>query len=121
MMLGFGAALAGIPLPAVEPVVAASVVVLGLLALLALPVPTAAGMAIVGVFALFHGHAHGGELGAASGLSFMAGFGIATVLLHGAGLMIGLVAQAFLQRGRLAARAAGGLTALAGLSLLAGA
>ncbi len=120
MMAGFALALMNVGLPFVEPAVAASVVVLGLLALVALRVPVPAGMALVGVFALFHGYAHGGELGAAGAWPFMAGFAIATALLHGAGLAVGL-GLARLARGGLIARIAGGLTALAGLWLLAGA
>ncbi|HHZ10979.1 MAG TPA: HupE/UreJ family protein, partial [Rhizobiales bacterium] len=72
MMLGFALALAGLGLPFVEPVIAASVVVIGLLTLVALQVPTQIGMAMVGFFALFHGYAHGGELGEAGALSFCA-------------------------------------------------
>ena len=121
MMLGFAAALAGIGLPFVEPTIATSVVVLGLLALIALQVPVVAGMAVVGFFALFHGYAHGGEMGEASSLSFTTGFALATALLHAVGLGVGLAGNALSHRGRIAARIAGGLTALAGLWLVAGA
>ena len=53
---------------------------LGLLALVALQVPVVVGMVVVGFFALFHGHAHGGELGEATSQSFMIGFALATAL-----------------------------------------
>ncbi len=118
MMAGFAAALAGAPLPFVEPVIAASVVVLGLLAFVALQVPTYVGMATVGFFALFHGYAHGGELGEAGALPFMAGFALATAILHGIGVAIGLGAARF--GGAFVTRLAGGLTALRGLWLFAG-
>lgn len=118
MMAGFAAALVGAPLPFVEPVIAASVVVLGLLALVALQVPTYVGMAMVGFFALFHGYAHGGELGETGALPFMAGFALATAVLHGIGVAIGLGAARF--GGALVTRLVGGLTALAGLWLFAG-
>ncbi|MGB3487149.1 MAG: HupE/UreJ family protein [Xanthobacteraceae bacterium] len=118
MMAGFAAALVGAPLPFVEPVIAASVVVLGLLALVALQVPTYVGMAMVGFFALFHGYAHGGELGEAGALPFMAGFALATAILHGIGVAIGLGAARF--GGTLVTRLVGGLTALGGLWLFAG-
>ena len=121
MMLGFAASLAGIGLPFVEPVIAASVVVLGLLALVALQVPTPVGMAVVGFFALFHGYAHGGELGEAMSVPFMVGFALATVLLHAAGVGIGFAGNALSHRGRIAARIAGGVTALGGLWLVTGA
>lgn len=119
MSLGFLAALGGFHLPFVEPAIAASVVVIGLLALVALQVPTAIGMAVVGFFALFHGYAHGLELGGASGLAFMGGFVAATALLHGAGVALGLGIGG--RAGRIVARLAGGLTALGGLWLVTGA
>jgi len=88
-MLAGGAALgmAGAALPAVEAAVAASVVVLGLLAALNKRVPVAAGMALVGLFAVFHGHAHGAEMPeAAQPLHYALGFTAATALLHVAGI-----------------------------------
>jgi urease accessory protein len=123
MTAGFVAALGGLGLPFVEPAIAASVVAIGLLALVALQVPIAVGMIVVGFFALFHGYAHGLELGGASGLAFMAGFVAATALLHGAGVALGLGIGSVVggQAGRIAARVAGGLTALGGLWLVAGA
>lgn len=122
MLAGFAAALAGAPLPFVEPVILASVVVIGLLAAVALRVPVAAGMAMVGFFAFFHGHAHGGELGSAGALSFCIGFGLATALLHSAGVGLGLGLGRLIggDAGRLATRIAGGLTALGGLWLAVG-
>ena len=121
MMIGFGAALAGIGLPFVEPAIAASAVVLGLLALVAWQVPVVVGMVVVGFFALFHGHAHGGELGEATSQSFMIGFALATALLHAVGLGIGFAGNALPQRRRVVARIAGALTALGGFWLVAGA
>jgi urease accessory protein len=119
MALGFAAALLAVPLPLVEPVIAASVVVIGLLALVALQVPTVAGMVMVGFFAFFHGYAHGGELGEAGALAFCAGFAISTALLHalgiGVGICVGRIAGG--PAGRLTTRIAGGLTVLGGLWL----
>lgn len=122
MMLGFATALAGLGLPFVEPVIAASVVVIGLLTLVALQVPTAVGMVMVGFFAFFHGYAHGGELGDAGALPFLAGFAIATALLHAVGVGIGLAASRLTgtSAGRWFTRALGGLTALGGLWIVAG-
>lgn len=122
MMVGFAVALAGLGLPFVEPVVAASVVVIGLLVLVALQVPTRVGMAMVGFFAFFHGHAHGGELGDAGALSFCAGFAVATALLHGAGVGMGLGVSRLAggPLGRTLTRAAGALMALGGLWIAAG-
>lgn len=123
MALGFAAAIAGAPLPFVEPVILASVVVIGLLAAVALKVPTWAGMVMVGSFAFFHGHAHGGELGLAGALSFGIGFALSTALLHASGVGLGLgIGRIFGgDTGRLVARIAGGATALGGLWLALGA
>lgn len=123
MVLGFLLALAGLGKPFVEPVLAASVVVIGLLVLVALQVPAAAGMVMVGLFALFHGYAHGGELGGAGVLSFCVGFAIATALLHaiGVGIGVGMSKVAGSSAGRWMTQIAGGLTALGGLWLAAGA
>lgn len=120
MLAGFGASLAGAPLPFVEPVILASVVVIGLLAAVALPVPGWAGMAMVGFFAVFHGHAHGGEIGAATAASYGIGFALATALLHAAGVALGLsVGRLFGgETGRTVTRLAGAATAAGGLALV---
>jgi urease accessory protein len=92
VMLG-GAALgmAHVPVPFVEPGILASVVALGLLVALAVDLPVSAGVAIIGLFALFHGHAHGTEVPEnAGGLEYMAGFAVATVMLHAVGIAAGL-------------------------------
>jgi urease accessory protein len=94
-MMAFGAALAraGVTLPAVEPLVAASVLVLGLLIGAAAKLPTKIGVALVGIFALSHGFAHGAEMPASAGaLRYGAGFILVTILLHAAGLGLGLLA-----------------------------
>lgn len=119
MLAGFTAAMAGAPLLYVEPVILASVVAIGLMAAVALSVPTVAAMAIVGVFALFHGHAHGGELGVAEAWPFAVGFALATAMLHAAGIALGLGVGRLAGRhlGRIATRAAGALTAAGGLWL----
>ncbi|WP_242217462.1 HupE/UreJ family protein [Shinella zoogloeoides] len=119
MAIGFGLALAGIGLPFVEPAILASVVALGLLVAMAVKLDTVMSAAIVAVFALFHGHAHGGELGSAGALQFGVGFVVATAFLHIAGIGLGL-GIARLSGGALAARIIGGLTALAGLVLAFG-
>jgi urease accessory protein len=84
-------AAAGIPLPFVEIGIAVSVVALGLIVALRATPPVTAAMALVGFFALFHGHAHGVELPqGVSALTYGAGFMIATALLHATGVGIGL-------------------------------
>lgn len=65
---------------------------LGLAVALSLRLPVSAAAGIVGMFALFHGHAHGGELGSAGALAFGAGFAVSTALLHTAGISLALAA-----------------------------
>ncbi|WP_249695804.1 HupE/UreJ family protein [Stappia sp. WLB 29] len=121
MLLGFVLALAGIPLPFVEPAILASVVALGLLVALAVRLPLAGSAAIVAAFALFHGHAHGGEIGAATEFAYGAGFALATALLHAAGIALGYgLGKLASSRGHALTRVLGGLTALAGAALLIG-
>lgn len=119
MAVGFGAALLGMPLPFVEPVILASVIFIGVMVALALPLPTVGVAAVVAFFALFHGHAHGGEMGEAGALGYAAGFLAATALLHAVGVAAGVGVGRVLAtaRGTIATRIAGGLTALGGLWL----
>jgi urease accessory protein len=123
MMLGGAIGMAGIGLPFVEIAIALSVVALGGAIALGLDMPAATAAALVGVFALFHGHAHGAEMPeTVSGLAYGAGFVAATVALHLAG--IGLGVGFGRTRGIVAARArqlGGGAMALVGLVLMAGA
>ena len=91
-MMIVGAILAGngLVLPCLEETIAASLLVLGLLIVFAVRLPLVAGMGIVGLFALFHGSAHGAEMPATgNGVLFGAGFVAATTLLHLAGLGLG--------------------------------
>lgn len=119
MAVGFALATAGIDLPFVEPAILASVVALGLLVAMAVRLDAAASAAVVGLFALFHGHAHGGELGNAGALPFAVGFMIATAALHAAGIGLGVVLGRLSGGGTLA-RVLGGITALAGTALIFG-
>ena len=78
-------------------------------------------MALVGLFAIFHGHAHGAEMPPdVSGTAYASGFMLATALLHCAGIAIGLLVGGFGERGWRIARTAGGAMALVGLAILAG-
>lgn len=117
MALGFGLSNAGVTLPFVEPAILASIVALGLLVAMAVRVNPVAGMAVVGTFALFHGYAHGSELGSAGAMSFGLGFAVSTALLHAAGLGLG-IALARLPATAAITRLAGGATAITGLVLM---
>jgi len=107
MTAGGALGFAGLTLPLLEPMIAASVLVLGLLTVLRVRLHVA-GVLLVAAFALFHGVAHGTELPATAGtLPYAAGFAVATTLLHLLGLAVGYHAK-------LAARWAGAPIAIAG-------
>jgi urease accessory protein len=117
-VMAAGAALGTIAaLPAVELGIIGSLVVLGALVAFAARLPLAAVAAIVGAFALFHGHAHGAEMPATASALYAFGFVAATALLHGIGVVAGLYSRstaAWLVRASGAAVAATGLVLLIG-------
>ncbi len=120
LVMAFGGALGllGVPLPGVEAGIALSAVVLGLMVLIEAEPPLAVALTVAGFFALFHGHAHGVELPEGqSGVLYSIGFVIATGLLHGAGIGIGVLHR--WKAGRRGLRAAGGIVLLGGLYFLA--
>lgn len=81
-----------LPLPFQEPVIALSALVLGAAVAIRLKLPFAFAAAVVAVFAIFHGYAHGAELPhAANPLAYGIGFVTATGLLHLCGISIGLL------------------------------
>jgi urease accessory protein len=118
MAAGGATGMAGIPVQIVEAGIGLSVVVLGLVIAFQIKPPTLVAMLVVGFFALFHGYAHGTEMpNGVAGLSFAAGFLVATALLLGAGVGLGLL----LQRRTLSRRliqAGGGAMALVGIAVL---
>lgn len=119
MSLGAALGIAGVTLPAVEPAIALSVLVLGLAILAAWKAPAWAALGIAAAFALFHGHAHGVELpGLADPVAYGAGFVAATGAIHCAGILIGRALQGIAD-GWLA-RGLGGAIGAAGLWFLAG-
>jgi urease accessory protein len=54
--------------------------------------PNGLALALVGVFAIFHGHAHGAEIpvGATAG-AYVAGFTLATAAIHASGVSVGVL------------------------------
>jgi urease accessory protein len=77
----------GFSLTMVEPAIVCSVLVLGLLIAGSVRLPTIASVGLVGLFAVFHGYAHGLELPqAASPVLYGIGFILTTSLLHGIGI-----------------------------------
>lgn len=119
MALGEALGVKGVPLPAVETGIALSGVVLLLVVAFALMAPLRAAAVVVGVCAIFHGHAHGTELPeAANPFAYAAGFVIATGLLNIAGILFGFLTR--LPAGRYAVRGAGAVIAAAGAAFLFG-
>lgn len=113
----FGAA--GVPLPGVEVGIALSGIVLGAMVLFAVQMPVWAAMCLVGVFAIFHGHAHGAELPAsANPMAYALGFVLATGTLHLFGIAIGALGQ--WPVGRVLVRTTGAAIAVAGGAFLTG-
>ena len=114
VVAGGAAGFAGVPVPFAEQGVAASIVVLGLLIVMAARLPVWSGMAVVGAFALFHGHAHAVELTAGlSATAYTLGFVLTTAGLHLIGIALGVLAQR--RRQLLVLRLAGASLLLAGL------
>lgn len=108
----------GLPLPYVELGIAGSVLILGILVALASRLPLAASMMLVGIFALFHGYAHGAEMAInASALGYSLGFMLATATLHASGIGIALAARQGWPAQLL--RAGGAVIAVSGVWLLA--
>jgi len=117
MALGGTLGLVGVHLPGVEIGIALSAIGLGAVVLFEAKPKLAVAAALVGFFAIFHGHAHGTELPqGANGLLYSIGFVVATGLLHLAGIGIGTIHR--WPGGRTALRWTGALVALAGLAFL---
>jgi urease accessory protein len=115
MMMAFGGflGLVGLPLPGVEVGIALSAITLGVAVALEAKPKLSVAMAIVAVFAIFHGYAHGSELApGTSALAYSIGFVVATGGLHGVGIAIGLLHG--LPAGRRLVRLAGAAVAAAG-------
>jgi urease accessory protein len=119
MAVGGALGVAQVPLPAVETGIALSGVVLGLLVAFAVKAPLWVAAVIVGVFAIFHGHAHGMELPeAANPFAYAAGFVIGTGVLHLVGIALGFLTR--VPNGQWIVRAGGVAIAVVGGMFLTG-
>jgi urease accessory protein len=119
MVMAFGGMLGlmGLPLPGIEIGIAVSAIILGLMVAREARPPLWVAAVVVGVFAIFHGHAHGAELPAdANALLYSIGFVVATGSLHAVGISIGLIHR--WPVGKVTLRAAGAAVALAGVCFL---
>jgi urease accessory protein len=117
LMLAVGAlaGFAGLAVPAVEPMIAASLLVIGLLIVRRRGLPLALATGLAGLFAFFHGAAHGHELAGHNQWLALAGMLASTALLHVAGIGLG---RAVFARHRWLSGTAGGAVALLGSALL---
>lgn len=118
-VMAFGAVLgmAHTPMPPVEIGIAVSVLMLGGLIAGAVKAPIWFACLIVGVFAIFHGYAHGSELpSAADPIGYAVGFVLATGMLHVAGIGIGTLNSR--PGGTIVTRGLGGLVAATGVYFL---
>jgi urease accessory protein len=113
MLMGGVLSLAGIEVPALEFGIIASVIILGALVSLGRSWPIGVAMALVGIFAVFHGYAHGAEIPAGVGTTL---YTLASMLLHGLGIAFGVVTARQAHIGRLT----GAAVAVAGIVLLVG-
>ena len=119
IVMAFGGflGLIGVPVPGVEIGIALSGVLLGAAVMTESRPPLYIAAALIAVFAICHGHAHGAELPpGTSGLTYSIGFVVATGLLHACGIGIGTVHR--WSYGRLALRALGGLISMGGVFFL---
>ncbi|MPM97300.1 hypothetical protein SDC9_144473 [bioreactor metagenome] len=118
LVAGCVAGFAGLSVPGVEPMIAASVLVLGLLVAMQKRMAWGAAATLVGVFAFFHGVANGAELAANTGrmaLAALAGMALGSAVLHLAGMGLGHAVQT---RHQWLARVGGAATALLGVFML---
>jgi urease accessory protein len=115
MTSGYALGLGGAPLPWIDHAVLASLVALGLSVALAVRLPPALGALVVGLFALFHGHAHGAEAPLGDPWLYAVGVLLATATLHGIGLALGSLPLG--AWGRVPARVLGGAVAVTGAIL----
>ena len=116
MVMAFGglAGMLGLPLPGVETAIALSALVLGVMVMLQQRLPLMVAVGLVGLFALFHGYAHGLELpDGANALLFSLAFVVATGLLHLVGIALGELTR--FPWGQSVQRACGVLIAVVGV------
>ncbi|RZI81507.1 MAG: HupE/UreJ family protein [Rubrivivax sp.] len=116
LLLGALMARQGVQMGGIEPMIATSVLVLGLLTATRQALPPAWGISLVASFALFHGLAHGQELGGGHAAAALMGMVLSTMALHAAGIAAGLALR---RQNRWLPRLAGASVAGFGLSLLA--
>jgi urease accessory protein len=116
MLIGGGIAVAGVQVPFIEQGILLSVILMGALLVGATRLPLVACATIAGLFALFHGAAHGLEMPLnANSVVYALGFASATALLHLIGVSFGVIINRF--QVSVVTRITGSLIAVTGLFL----
>jgi urease accessory protein len=114
MLVGGVVGFMDVEIPGVEAGIAISVIILGAVLAAGSRCLISVAMMLTGIFAIFHGYAHGAEMPTeAAAALYCLGFVLATGLLHGTGLAIGLA----LGRRQMIHRLAGAGISIAGLAL----
>jgi len=117
MTMGALIGVAGVPLPLVEIGVSISAIVLGAVVLARVTPALPVAAAIVSIFAVFHGYAHGAELPhAVNALAYGIGFVVSTGTLHACGIVVGLLEN--VPRGTSIVRGCGAVVAIVGVVFL---
>ncbi len=118
MVVGGAMGILGVELPGMEIGIALSIIVLGGAIVAAWKPRQWGSLAVIAVFALYHGDAHGVELPmAADPADYAIGFVLATGLIHVIGVGVGLVLNP-IWKGRLS-RLLGGVIVVVGFGFLA--
>ena len=123
MALGGVLGVIGISIPFVETGIALSVIVLGaIVAFGGVNASLAAAFGAVGLFAIFHGHAHGTEMPLdVAGAAYGVGFLLATAVLQVLGIFIGfLIGMSSKPLGDNVYRVVGTVASIAGIAILLG-
>jgi urease accessory protein len=109
----------GVEVLGVEQGIAASVLVLGVLLVVAARLPVIVAVLLAGAFAVYHGAAHGleGVAGGTVSASYFAGFLLTTLVLHCAGIALG---AAFTEKNGMLQRTTGAALGFAGLLMIIG-
>ena len=121
MAAGGALGMCGVNLPLVEFGIGLSVVAVGAAIMSCANMSVVVAMTFVGLFAIFHGYAHGTEMPTTvSGLEYGLGFLMATALLHACGLGMGLSLGSVTQRrGQRVVQLTGAAIAFTGIGMLA--
>lgn len=119
MVIGGILGMIGVPIPFIVPGIAFSSIIIGLAIAFKWRAPLILASIIVGIFAIFHGYAHGQNLPSASNpISFALGFVLGSGTLHLIGITFGLVER--YSWGLTALRVCGVIIALVGVAVLTG-